>query len=110
MAEILLLIVFVTYGISGSPTIDQVYFSPLICVAEQIGNQVTLCLPFISNPAVAVILCSSYLAREACLLAALVESGFLYWCTRQPSSLVKCLITECHESLKDYRAAWPVSK
>lgn len=105
-----LLIVFVTYGISGSPAADQVCFSPLICVAEQTRNQVMLRLHFIFSPAVTVTFCSSYLAREAFLLAALVEAGFIYWCTRQLSLLVKCLIARYCESLKDYRAAWPVSK
>jgi len=58
-------------------------------------------LPFISNPIVTVAFCSSYMAREACDLVALVEAGFIYWCTRQSGSLVKCLITRCHEGLKD---------
>lgn len=105
-----LLIVFVTYGASGSPAVDKVSFSSLICVAEQIGNQVMLRLSFVSNPAVTVTFCSSYLAREACLFAVLVEARFVYWCTQQSSSLVKCLITRCHVSLKGYRATWPVSK
>lgn len=94
----------------GSTTVDQVCFSLLIYVAEQAGSQVMLCLPFISNPAVTVTFCCSYIAREAYHLAALVEAGFTHWCTRQSTSLAEFLVTRCHESLEDRRAAWPVSK
>lgn len=100
----------VSYVISGSTTVDQVCFNPLIYVAEQTGSQVMLCLPFISNPAVTVTFCSTYLAREAYQLAALVEAGFTHWCTTRSSSLAKFLVTGCHESLEEHRAAWPVSK
>lgn len=101
---------YAIYVISGSKTVDQVCFSPLIYVAEQTGSQVMLCLPFISNLAVTVTFCSSYLAREAYHLAALVEAGFTHWCTTQSSSLAKFLVSRCHESLEDHRAVWPVSK
>lgn len=48
----LLLTLFVNYGISGSPAIEEVCFSTLICVAEHTGNQMLLHLPFITSPAV----------------------------------------------------------
>lgn len=76
---------YVIYVISGSTTVNQVCFSPLIYVAEQTGSQVMLCLPFISNLAVTVTFCSSYMARKAYNLAALVEAGFTH-CV--PDSLV----------------------
>lgn len=81
--------------------------SALICAAEHIGNQMMLHLPFISSPAS---FCSSCLARKACLPATFVETGFIYSCTRQFSSLVKCLITSCCENMKGYRAVWTVRR
>lgn len=75
VAEILLGIVLVTY-VSVSPAVDQVCFSTLICVAEQIQNQVMLHLPFISNPTVTITFCRGYVAREVCRLAAFVEAEF----------------------------------
>lgn len=82
-----------------------VCFNALICVAEQIGNQVLLRLPVISNSAITVTFCSSYLTREACLEAFVGDKIHVLF-----SALVNCLITRCYESLTEYRAAWSVRK